>query len=62
MRSVTFGCSCCWTITTRRPLGSVCISYSGNLTDGAASGRGGRSVGQFRSEVVGIGGGTAGSA
>jgi hypothetical protein len=50
-------------MTTRRPFGSVCISYDGNLTLGAASGRGGRSVGQCvaGSDKDGIGGGTAGS-
>ena len=47
-RMLTTGCSWCSTATTCRPLSSVRISYGGNCTSRAGSGRGGGSDGQDR--------------
>ena len=41
MRSVTIGCSCCWTTTTRRPFGRVFCSKAGKRISLAGDGGGG---------------------
>ena len=46
MRTLTTGCSFWLTSTTCRPLASLRISYGGNVTGRAGSGRGGFSRGQ----------------